>query len=91
MTAKKWSNAWTIDRFAWHYCQPIGSWVRLVEFQGRLCLQSCPALEDGTREDNPADVSLSAFDTPADLDTYCFQVGGALLMDHVAVKDAIRG
>jgi len=85
------ATAWTIDRFAWHYCHPIGSWVSLVEFQGRLCLNSCAALEDGTRENNACDVSLSAFDTPDALDTYAFQVGGVLLMDAKAVKDAIRG
>lgn len=79
-----------MNRQEWQPCEPAGCYVRLVEFQGQLCLQSCPMLTDGTREDNPGDVSITAFSGAADLREFCDPVAVALDMARSTVIETIR-
>lgn len=76
--------------YRWIPAPKIGSYLKMVEFNGSPMLQSAPMLENGDREDSACDVSESAF-TQSELGIYSRYVAGVFHCQTRTVVDSIRG
>ncbi len=75
--------------YRWIRAPEIGSYVKMVEFDGSPCLQSAPMLVNGDREDSICDVCESAF-TESELGIYSRYLASIFHCTTKAITDSIR-